>query len=933
MLGKELAEMIPYHTIPLKEVVADLGSGKDGLKEDRAGRRLRIEGPNILSTKKRENHLVRFLKQFKSSLIIILFITAIICLFIEDHQTDGIVIFLVIFLNAIMGFVQEFRADKAVHALKRLTAVEATVIRDGRKRSILAADLVTGDVIVLSPGMKVPADCRLMGTGSLEVDESILTGESLPAVKMEGDLERDVPIPERTNMAYMGTTVMGGEGNAIIVATGMGTEIGKITKLVLEENKGETPLTKQLDKLGKFLAIVALVIGSLLFLISWYDHGLRLDLDDMLTPLLIGISVMVAVIPEGLPVVVALTLTIGMQFMAKKNAIIRKLTGVETLGCTSVICTDKTGTLTKNEMTARKVFMGNRVFTLTGEGYGSKGHILEKGRRVGPSIDKDLELLLSMAMLCNDAKPLQGKDDLIGLPTDKALHFAAQKAGLDINDLKELFPQIEKIPFTSERKLMITFHQTPDGQEVLVVIKGAPEIILDLCAKELINGNELPLDAKKKERVQRINIEMGLKTYRNIAIAFSKIRPEELKVPTKEDQMDIRGYLQRAIMFTYAGTVSLWDPPRPEVAHAIKLCRSAGIKVVMITGDHEATALAIAQKIGILNEGDRALRGKELNNMDDRKFQSIVEDVTVYSRTMPHDKMRIVEALKKSGHVVAMTGDGVNDAPALAKADIGIAMGITGSDVAKDASTMILTDDNFATIVSAVEEGRKTYSNIRRFIRYQISTNVGAILLLVMSILVGLPLPLMPVQLLWINILIDGPPAIALGLEPVSFGVMRQPPRPKDERVLKRETILTIIALGIVMAIGTLTLFYWGLREHGDSERGWMAARTIAFTGFVMFQLFNVLNCKSETESLISPRSLKNRFILIAIGACIALQMVLLYVPVMQDLFNTVPLGMKDWAVILAVSVWILLVEEVLKSTRRRSLFSGLHWRKAVKDL
>ncbi|MCU0798281.1 MAG: HAD-IC family P-type ATPase [Candidatus Thermoplasmatota archaeon] len=925
--------MRPFHTIPLKEVVADLGTGEEGLKEDKAGRRLRIEGPNILSSKKRENNLVRFLKQFKSSLIIILIVTAIICLFIEDHQTDGIVIFLVVFLNAIMGFVQEFRADNAVHALKRLTASEATVIRGGRKRPILAADLVTGDVIVLSPGMKVPADCRLMETQGVEIDESILTGESLPAAKCEGDVERDVPIPERTNMAYMGTTVMGGEGTAVIVATGMGTEIGKITKMVLEENEGETPLTKQLDKLGKYLAIVALIMGSLLFLISWYDHGLRLDLDEMVTPLLTGISVMVAVIPEGLPVVVALSLTIGMQFMAKKNAIIRKLTGVETLGCTSVICTDKTGTLTKNEMTVRKVFMGGRVFTLTGGEDPSEGYLIEKGRKIGNSLDKDLELLLSMTMLCNDAKPIQGKDELIGSPTDKALYTAAQKAGLDISDLKERYPQIEKIPFTSERKLMITFHLTPDGQEVLVIIKGAPEIILDLCTKELSKGNEIPIDVKRKEWVQRINIEMGLKTYRNIAVAFSKIKPEELKVPTKEDQTDIRNYLRKAIDFTYGGTVSLWDPPRPEVAQAIKLCRSAGIKVVMITGDHEATALAIAQKIGILNEGDRTMRGTELDTMDDRKFHSIVEDVTVYSRTMPHHKMRIVEALKKSGHVVAMTGDGVNDAPALAKADIGIAMGITGSDVAKDASTMILTDDNFATIVSAVEEGRKTYSNIRRFIRYQISTNVGAILLLVSSILVGLPLPLMPVQLLWINILIDGPPAIALGLEPVSSGVMRQPPRPKEERVLKRETILTIISLGIVMAIGTLTLFYWGLREYGDSDEGWRAARTIAFTGFVMFQLFNVLNCKSETETLISPRSLKNRFILLAIGACIVLQMVLLYVPFMQDLFNTVPIGMKDWAIILAVSVWILLVEEILKSSRRKSLFSGMKWRDFKKDI
>ena len=923
--------MKPYHTVPLKNILQELGTGTGGLEEERAERRLRIEGPNIISSRKRENHLVRFLKQFKNSLILILIVTAVVCLLIEGHRTDGVVIFLVIFLNAMMGFVQEYRADKAVYSLKRLTASEADVIRGGRKRSILAADLVKGDVVSLTPGMKVPADCRLMVSKGLEIDESILTGETVPASKEEVDLDKDVPIPERTNMAYMGTTVVGGEGTAVVVDTGMGTEIGRITKLVLEESEEGTPLTKQLDRLGKFLAVVALVMGALLFLISWYDHGMRLDLDEMVTPLLTGISVMVAVIPEGLPVVVALTLTIGMQFMARKNAIIRKLTGVETLGSTTVICTDKTGTLTRNEMTVRKIFLQDRVIKLTGSGYGSGGQLIEGGTKLGPKLDSDLELLATIGMLCNDAKPVMGGDGIIGSPTDKALFYAGRKGGLEIDDIRERYPQIEKLPFTSERKLMITFHQAPGGEDILVFLKGAPEIVLDLCSKELVQGKEVTLREDRSEHLRRMNVEMGLKTYRNIAMAFSKVRPQELKVPTEEEQRDIKVYLRRALSFTYVGMMSLWDPPRPEVKRAIGLCRSAGIKVVMITGDHEATALAIAHRVGIFRKGDRVVKGTELDIMDDAKFGSIVDEVSVYSRTMPHHKMRIVEALKGKGHVVAMTGDGVNDAPALAKADIGIAMGITGSDVAKDASTMILTDDNFASIVSAVEEGRKTYSNIKRFVRYQISTNVGAILLLMMSIIVGLPLPLIPVQLLWINILIDGPPAIALGLEPVTSGVMGQPPRPKDEKVLKRETILTILSLGVVMAVGTLTLFYWGLLEHGTDGEGWTTARTIAFTGFVMFQLFNVLNCRSETETLLSSRSLKNKFILIAIGACLVLQMVLLYVPFMQDLFNTAPLGLKDWAMVISVSIWILLVEEVLKSMRRKPLVIWLHWRDVLK--
>jgi Ca2+-transporting ATPase len=902
--------------MPLAELLSELRTDENGLSDDETVVRLRSDGPNLMQAKKARSSIVKFLAQFKQSLILILIATGILCLFL-NYVTDGIVIFLVVILNAIMGYIQEFRAEKALHSLKRLTAQDATVIRSGSVQTISAADLVRGDIAVLEAGKRVPADCRLLKCKGLEIDESILTGESNPTQKEAVDLPKDVPLPERSHMAYQGTTITSGDGLAVVTAIGMQTEVGKITKLVIEEEAGETPLTKQLDKFGKLLAVIALILGVFLFLVEWYRIGFSLDFRQLVQPMLAGISLMVAVIPEGLPVVVALTLTIGMQLMARRNAIVRRLTSVETLGSTTVICTDKTGTLTRNEMTVKLIHVGRKEYVVTGDGYSSEGSIKRGKSEVDLASEPDLELLLTLGMLCNDARVIsKDKGEVLGSPTDRALYFASSKGGLDHASVLKRHPQIEKIPFTSERKLMITFHTPEDDDRVMVVIKGAPEIVFDLCSREMVDGKEVPLEHVRRAWLDELNQRMGLKTYRNLAVAYSLVHPEELSIPSSEERDDIRKYLRKAIRFTLVGVYSIMDPPRPEVKGAIKLCRTAGIKVIMITGDHEATALAIGERIGLLRKGDRAITGTELDLMDDRRFEKVVDRITVYSRTLPQHKMRIVQALRKKGEVVAMTGDGVNDAPALAKADIGIAMGMKGSDVAKDASTMILTDDNFATIVAAVEEGRKIFSNIKRFVRYQISTNVGAIILLISSIFVGLPLPLLPVQILWINILIDGPPAIALGMEPVTANVMKQPPRPKKEGILKPDTLLSIVTLGALMAVGTLFLFYWGTVSYGDDAEGLRRARTIAFCGFVLFQLFNVLNCKSETETLFSRRLIANKFILLAIGACLLLQIVILYVPIMSDLFHTTPLGALDWAIIVGVSVSIIFAEEILKRLR-----------------
>lgn len=914
--------MSDYHQKKIKEVIKELGSGSNGLTEERVQKRLKVDGPNLLQAPKKEPIIIKFLKQFKEFLIIILLVAAVLCLFVPDHMTDAFVIFGVVLLNATMGFYQEFKAEKAIFALKRLSANEATVIRDGKKKKVSAADLVRGDVVLFQPGLKIPADCRLMEVKSLEVDESILTGESNPVQKYSMDNLKNVPLAERKNMVYMGTLVTAGEGQGIIVTKGMDTEIGKITKMVMEEDESDTPLVKQLDMLGKALAVIAVIIGVVVAVLVWWKGGFGFSLKDFVDPFLMFISILVAVVPEGLPVVTALTLTIGMQTMAKKNAIVRRLSGVETLGCTTYICTDKTGTLTKNEMTVKKLYVNGRILNVLGEGYNADGSFTYKNEKIKPDDLEEMDLLLKYGMLCNDVQVIRKKNRIEtgGSPTDRALFHAAQKGGYDYDKLKERFPQLAKIPFTSERKIMITFHMMPDGENVLVLVKGAPEIVIDLCRSARFDSKNQKFTEKLKQRYRKMNIMLGIKTYRNLGLAYAMVKPEDLVLPSEEDQKNISEFLRKAIKFNFVGLFALWDPPRSEVMDAIKLCKSAGIKVVMVTGDQTATALAIGEKIGIYKEGNKVLRGSDLEYMDDSEFDEIVNDVSVYTRTSPQHKMRIVQALKRKGEIVAMTGDGVNDAPALARADIGVAMGQSGSDVARDASTMILTDDNFATIVTAVEEGRKIYSNIKRFVRYQVSTNVGAILLIMFAIFLGLPIPLFPVQILWINILIDGPPAIALGMEPVTQNVMNIPPRPRKEKILQPEIVISIFTLGLVMAFGTIFLYNVGLISYGDGDAA-AKARTIAFTTFVIFQLFNVLNCKSDTETIFSKNLFSNKFILFAIGACLAAQLILIYVPPAQALFYTVPLGWQDWIVVLGVSISIIGVEEIAKYFRRNPIF------------
>lgn len=913
------------------ELMKALGTTETGISDMEAARRLKEDGPNILHREKRRHPILKFIDQFYNVLIIILLFTSVLCFFIPDHFTDGIVILIVVFANAIIGYIQEYRAEKAIFSLRRLSASEAEVWRSGKMKKVSSADLVHGDIVNLSPGNKVPADCRLIESIRLDINESILTGESHPAEKDTDDIQKDVPLAERKNMGYMGTIVTQGEGKAVIVATGMKTELGHITKMVMEEEEKRAPIEIQLDLLGKKLAAFAILVGIGLFFVVWYKVDFSFAQNDLVNPALTSISLAVAVIPEGLPVVVALTLTIGMQIMAKKNAIVRKLSSVETLGCTTIICTDKTGTLTKNEMTVEKIFVSGKTYDLKKfDTLSLSEFVLMKKGKV-PKKYYDLNFSLRLALLCNDAKLVFEKDKQtpIGSPTDNALVNAATKAGFNPDKTRKRFPRIEKIPFTSERKLMVTYHINKEGDDnkVMVVIKGAPEKIFDISKTIMINGKIVPLDKSKRKKIWNENEVLGKQAFRNLAIAYAVIDPKELKMPqnknspqktkSKEESQFVPGPLN----FTFVGLFALWDPPREDVHDAIKRCKSAGIKVVMITGDQQATALAIAKKLNIYKKGDLMLNGADLDIISPEKYSDNVDRVTVYTRVSPKHKMQIVEAFQKRGETVAMTGDGINDAPALAKADIGVAMGKSGTDVARDSSNIILMDDKFSTIVDAVEEGRKIYNNIKRFVRYQISTNVGAIFLISLAVaMVSIPIPLFPVQILWINIIMDGPPAIALGVEKVTQNVMKENPRNKKERILNTDLLLSILTLGLVMAWGTIFLFTWAYdpENHAGTIN---YARTMAFTVFVVYQLFNVLNCKSQTETVLSRKTFENKFLIAAIIGCFFLQLLLIYAPPLRMLFHTSFLSFHDWVLIIGVASSVLIVEEVIKFFKRHDVF------------
>ena len=867
-----------WHALPPEAVTKELRVAvATGLPQTDADARLATHGPNRLAEKPARPAWRKFLDQFRSLLILILLGAAVLAGAIGDLK-DAIVIAVVVLLNATLGFFQEHRAEAALAALKNMLAPTARVRRDGEVRLIDAVDLVPGDILLLEAGDRIPADARVLSAHSAEVAEAALTGESQAVAKLPDAVDEKSALAERHNMVFMNTVMTRGRLDAVVTATGMGSEMGRVAGLLAATAEGETPLQQQLDSLGKRLALIASGVVALMF-----AFGLMRG-DPLVQTAMTAIALAVAAIPEGLPAVVTVTLALGMHRMAKRNAIVKKLAAVETLGCTTVICSDKTGTLTLNQMTARAIYCNGQRHAITGEGYGREGGIEGAG---------DVRHVLLSAALCVDARIRDG--ELIGDPTEGALLALAAKSGLDPEEAVEHLPRIAEIPFDSATKFMATFHH--EGDQVRLCVKGAPDVLLALSSRYLDKEATLALDEETRTRFSAENEALAGQALRVLALA-GRIIPAEAFDPSG----DLLPWISELTLHALVGII---DPPRAEARAAIATCREAGIEVKMITGDHRVTAAAIARELGLQGE---AHEGRELDGLSQDEIATLVEKSAVLARVAPEHKMRIVEALQARGHVVAMTGDGVNDAPALKTADIGVAMGITGTEVTKEAATLVLTDDNFASIVRAVEEGRTIYDNIVKFVRFQLSTNIGAILTVLGAPLLGFATPFTAIQILWVNIIMDGPPAMTLGVEPARPGIMQERPRSKEAAILSTQRLWRIGLYGATMAVGTLAAYAWAM-QSGDTAR----AMTLAFTTFVLFQFFNIFNARTEHGSAFNAQFFSNGKLWLALLSVVTLQVVAVHWGPAQAIFDTVDLTLTEWAVAVAVASSTLFLEEARK--------------------
>ena len=876
-----------WHTMRAEEVISALSGSEKGISEGEAIKRLATHGPNELAEAEGTPAFVLFFKQFKSFLIYIL-IFAVIISYIAGELLDAAVIGVIIILNAVLGFVQEYRAGKAMDALRKMSALKARVMREGIEKIIDAREVVPGDILIIDAGDKVAADCRLVEVVNLKIDEAALTGESAPVLKDIG-VFGDVAVAERRNMCYMNTTATYGRGRGIAVATGMQSEFGKIAEMIQGMDGEQTPLMVKMSGLGKFMGVM--IIAIMIFLVAFNFVLGQLNAETFL----VVIALAVAAIPEGLPAIVTITLALGMKSMAKNNAIVRKMSAVETLGSTNVICSDKTGTLTKNEMVVREVWAGGEVVKVSGEGYETKGELTAEGRalkRETPGNEalenevfgKELDLVLKDAVLCNNAALGKAEGGFIGDPTEVALLVLAKKGGYSASELKGKMKFAGEVPFDSERKRMSVVYAGVGGR--IAFSKGAAESVLETCTKISINGKEVALDKKMRANVLEHNSEMARRGLRVLGFAYRNFSVSE-QVKTED--------VEKGMVF--AGLVGMMDAPREEVIGAIKVCRSAGIEVIMVTGDHKLTAEAVAKEIGLLREGrDEIVTGNEIDKMSAEELEERIERIAVFARVSPKHKVMVVDVLRRKGKTIAMTGDGVNDAPALKNADIGIAMGITGTDVSKEASDVIITDDNFATIVKAVEEGRRVYHNIRAFVRYLLAANFGeigviTIATVVNALLFRMPLPLLPIQILWLNLVTDGLPALALGNEKLEKDAMKKPPVPKEKKIL--HGMLPFILVSSVLAVlATLAGFMYGM---GD---GVEKARTMAFTALVMFELVLVFNCRSEKRTMLEMPFKGNKSLIWAVGLSFLLHIIILYIPFFHPIFQVTGLNLMDWGVV-----------------------------------
>ncbi len=922
-----------FHQRTVDEAAAELRADlRKGLTDQEARSRLEQYGRNELPPEKPVPAWRRFLAQFQNVLVVLLLIASVISVALWAYEREAalpyeaLAILAIVLLNAAMGYVQEFRAERTVAALRAMAAGEASVIRAGERRRIAAAEVVPGDLILLDAGDTIPADARLIESIALETAEAALTGESLPVSKGTAPISGEAAIGDRGNMIFSGTAVTYGRGSAIVTATGMQTEMGRITGLLKETRHDATPLQRDLDRTGKVLGLVVLAIAVVMIATIILVQHVR-GAAALLDVLILGVALAVAAVPEGLPAVVTAVLSIGVQRMARRRAIVRRLSAVETLGSASVIASDKTGTLTKNEMTVRVVVTASGRVSFGGSGYAPHGEVRSGGGGAleGP-LRIELERALAAADRANNAtiQERDGRWFVRGDPTEGAMLVAARKAGIHTDVLDARLPRVGEVPFSSERRLMSTVHRdTAHDERVIVFTKGAPDVLLTRCAFEMIGDEPRPLTAARRAEILRTNESLAGEALRTLGVAARWLPADAL---TGDEGATVDAGIEQDLVF--AGLVGMIDPPRAEAKEAVATAARAGIRTLMITGDHPRTAAVIAGELGIARDG-RAITGVEFEKLQDAAVDRTVAEISVYARVNPEHKLRIVDALRRTGAVVAMTGDGVNDAPALKRADIGVAMGITGTDVSKEAADMVLADDNFATIVAAVEEGRAIFSNIRKFLRYLLSSNIGEVLTMFIGVLFagriglhsedgGVVLPLLATQILWINLVTDGAPALALGVDGGHHDVMRRPPRPIGEGVLTPRMWRGIVFVAVVMAAGTLYVLDaalpGGLVEGSQTLR---YAQTMAFTTLVLFQLFNVLNARSDVRSAFD-HLFTNRWLWLALALSIVLQAAVLYVPVLQRAFGTVPLDAFDWLRSVAVASSVLWLREASKFVARR---------------
>jgi Ca2+-transporting ATPase len=896
---------LTWHQLDATMVLSKLVTSLKGLSEEEAMFRLQEFGLNKITVEKEENKFILFLKQFNEPLIYALIAAAIVTILMGEIN-DALVIIVVLIINSIIGFIQETKADNAMNSLRKMSALKAKLKRSGREIIVDAEDVVVGDIVLLESGTKISADMRIIQANSLMIDESMLTGESLHIQKNTEIIDSiNVPIADKTNMAFSGTIVTRGRGVGVVVATGKNTEFGKIATMITEQEIGDSPLQLKIDKFGKYLTLSIVAIIIVIFVLG---IGLRdISFKEML---LTAVGLTVSAIPEGLPIAVTVTLSIGLYKMAKRNAIIRKLTAVETLGSTTIICSDKTGTLTKNEMTVEEVYTGHNMYHISGVGYNPEGKISLKGKiLIAQECNELLETLL-IGLVCNESKlePLGNKYKLIGDPTEGALITSAMKAQLHKSDLFNKTNVIGIIPFESENQYMASLVER-DGKH-FIYVKGSIEKILSICKTQLLNYEELEIDHIK---LQKSFDRMARKGLRVLGLAYKDI--DSLPKDFNEDCI--------IEDFVFAGMQGMMDPAREEVKYAIGDCHTAGIQVVMITGDHQVTAEVIARELGIIEEYDDkkaiVITGQDLNKTTDDELFKIVNDVNVYARVSPEHKLRIVNQLRKKGHITAMTGDGVNDAPALKSADIGIAMG-SGTDVAKEASSMIVTDDNFTSIFSAVEYGRIVFDNLQNILLFVLTTSLSGILTILSTILIGLPLPFVPVQILFINLVTDGTSTVPLAFEEGDRNVIYKKPRKMGSGLITKKMATRMIITAILMTIVVLLLFIWEVDEHGgfDNPNSINYARTVAFCAFGLLQMFNAHNCRSFDRSLFTLGIFKNKLLLLIHSISITLQVILIETEIGHAVFHTVSLHWSDWAIIIGLNLMLVVFVEIVKLIERK---------------